>query len=167
MTATLTDREPEWVDTGSGPGYLRRAPTISLDPALRETAPRRPRANRDRLALGALAVIAALLGGMLLAQPTTTTPAGLRPLIMLSAVSLPLTVGADPGATVPTALVWYADGTRGSAGIALDQPWRPDRDVRMVTLVAAVSCSISIDERLVVDEGAAINRVAVCVWTAP
>lgn len=171
VTATLPDVDSDWTDSGTGPGYLRARPaTISLDqpprPALL-VAPTRRRVARPWLAAAGLGLVAALLGGMLLARPAASAPTGARPLIMLSAESLQMEIGVDLGATVPTAYVWYADGTRGSAGIALQQPWRPDRPVRMVTLVAGVSCGISIDEQLVVVEAAPVNRVALCVWTAP
>jgi hypothetical protein len=67
----------------------------------------------------------------------------------------------------PTATVWYADGTHGDASAALSQPWQPDRPVRMVTLAALDTCSITVDERLAVTEVAGADRLAVCVWTAP
>lgn len=116
------------------------------------------------IAIGAV-VVAALLGGMLLARPGE--PNGARPTLRISAESLPLAVGQDPGAFVPTVTVWYADGSRGEGSRALPGPWRPDRPVRMVTVVASVSCAILVDDELVVTEGAAVNRVAVCLWAAP
>jgi hypothetical protein len=136
---------------------------LDVAPPATTAAPRRE-PSRAWITAAVLGLIAAGLGGALVARPAS---AGVRPTFLLSAESNPGEVGVDPAAFVPTVTAWYADGTRGDAAEAITAPWRPDRPIRMLTLVAARSCSIEVDEVLAVVEQAATNRVAVCVWTAP
>jgi len=119
------------------------------------------------VASAALGVVCALLVGVLIARPSQTAPTGARPTLRISAVSNPGEVGVDLAAFLPTITVYYADGSHGEGSAALAAPWQPDRAVRMVTVAAGVECSIEVDDALVDLEHAAVNRVAVCVWTAP
>lgn len=66
-----------------------------------------------------------------------------------------------------TAIAYYADGTSGDASQALSAPWRPGKPVRMLAVASQGACSITVDEKLAVTEGAAVNRLAVCMWVAP
>jgi hypothetical protein len=114
------------------------------------------------VATGAV-MVAALLGGMLLARPLQAAPAGARPSIRIS-VDQSRTAATDFSQGTPTAIVSYADGTHGDASAAIAGPWTPDKPVVMLIVVAQSSCNLIIDERLVVTDGAATNRLAVCVW---
>jgi hypothetical protein len=67
----------------------------------------------------------------------------------------------------PTVVVYYADGTSGDGGQALSQPWTPPKPVREIVVTAGRACSITVDEVLAITEGAAVNRSAVCLWSAP
>jgi hypothetical protein len=130
--------------------------TIDLDAGPTPAASRRLGvSNVAGFAVAAMVGAAAALASLALpsrAGDAAATP----PLLRMSA-----------GGKLPTATVWYADGTHGDASSALSQPWRPDRPVRMVTLAALDACSITVEERLAVTEVAAANRLAVCVWTSP
>ena len=112
-------------------------------------------------------VVAAVLAGTLLPRPAATDP-GVRPRFTVTATSLPGELGVDPAAFFPTTAAYYADGTSGEAYKAMDPGgWVPDRPVLMLTVAAGVACSIQVDGRLEVNVRAPVNRVAVCVWTAP
>jgi hypothetical protein len=130
--------------------------TLDLDAAPTPPASRRLGvSNVAGFAVAAMVGAAAALAS--LALPTQAgDAAGTPPLLRMAAAG-----------KFQTATVWYADGTHGDASAALSQPWRPDRPVRMVTLAALDTCSITVEERLAVTEVAAADRLAVCVWTAP
>jgi len=116
------------------------------------------RARWPRSALAALCATAVLAGVVGATVAVLATPGRTHPIpsIMVSG-----------GGSLPTAEAWYTDGTHADASDALARPWQPDHQVRMVTVAAAGYCSITVDEQLMVAETAPVNRLAVCVWTAP
>jgi len=117
------------------------------------------------VAAAGLAVVAALLAGLLLARPTTPIPSGARPTIRIT-VDQSRTAAVDYSQGTPTTLVSYADGTRGeaSASALAGVPWTPEKPITMLIVVAQSACSINVDDVLEVTDGAATNRLAVCVW---
>jgi hypothetical protein len=114
-------------------------------------------------AVAALAVVTALLAGLLLARPVASVGPGVRPSIRIS-VDQSRTAATDFSEGTPTAIVSFADGTHGDASAAVAGPWTPEKPVTMLVVVAQSACNIIINERLEVTDGAAINRLAVCVW---
>ena len=114
----------------------------------------------------AFAVAAVLLAAVMIARPAVTGPVGERPEVRV-AVDQSRTNAIDFSQGTPTVTVSYADGTEGDAAAALTRPWTPDRPIVMLVVVAQLACSIEINGELADKRGAPINRLAVCVWTAP
>jgi hypothetical protein len=106
-----------------------------------------------------LAVVGLLVGIVVGAVASDASTAGQRrPTITARAQWLP------GSAFVPTATAWYADG--GRANLKLAVAWVADRPVRLVTVVAEVSCGIEVDGLLVAADQALASRYAVCAWAA-
>ena len=116
-------------------------------------------------AVVALGVVCSLLVGVLLARPATPGPSGARPTIRIT-VDQSRSAAVDYSQGTPTTLVSYADGTRGeaSASALAGVPWTPEKPITMLIVVAQSECSINVDDVLEVTDGAATNRLAVCVW---
>lgn len=146
---------------------LISAPKPLVDSAPEAHHPRMPvRGNLPWIAAAALGVVVAVMGGFLLARPAHATVTGARPEIRIT-VDQSRTNAVDFSQGTPTATVSYADGTQGDAVQAISGPWTPDRPIVMLVVVAQSACSIEINGELEDKRGAPINRLAVCVWTAP
>ena len=102
-----------------------------------------------------VAVLVAIAGAFVL---VAVIGADTVPTIVLRAQWLP--------ATLPTAVAWYQDGSREDVTRHLATPWKPERPLRLVTLVAGVVCSIEVDGRQVSADQASGGRTAVCAWVA-
>jgi len=119
----------------------------------------RARLSRGWTRLGGLLTATALFAGAAGAAVTVlATPGRAHPI-----PSIVVSGGGD----LPTVEVWYSDGTHVDASAALARPWRPDRPPRLITVAAPMYCSITLDGTLIVAEAAPVNRLAVCVWSAP
>lgn len=99
------------------------------------------------------AVAAAVLFLLAPPRPVPTPSLGSMPRIVIQADGAPY-----------SALAWYADGTQGDASAAMTAPWTPAQPVLMLTVAAANSCAIVIEDHLATAVTAPVNRLAVCVW---
>jgi hypothetical protein len=117
------------------------------------------RASRGWTRMAGLITATAIAAGAAgAAAATLATPGRTHPI-----PSIVVSGGGD----LPTVEVWYSDGTHADASAALARPWQPDRPPRLITVAAPMYCSITLDGALVVAEAAPVNRLAVCVWSAP
>jgi hypothetical protein len=119
-------------------------------------------------AIGVVVAIVLNLGTIAVALRGDPPSVGVQPRIWLAVDQRDAATLEADGYSV-TAIAYYVDGTRGDAyrGLEAGPGWVPDRPVSMIVLAGPGSCSISIDGNLVASEGAAVNRLAVCVWRAP
>lgn len=125
---------------------------IDLDAKARKRPPSPWPATAVALIVSAAVALAVLV--VLVVRPATP------PALRLTAQWLPRSE------RVPTALVWYVDGAQEDVTARLGaEAWRPERPVRLVTVVAEVACQIWVADTLAAEARSQDGRYAVCAWS--
>src|SRR5688572_27781878 len=121
-------------------------------------ATRAVRSNRWGWAPGFLGAFAGVLFvaalGAVVRAPADTPAAPVLPVIEVTVEGLTVLPEDRPELQwQPTITAWFADGTTAApAPLGRGEPWQPDRPIRMLTVVAAKSCTIVVDGQVAVDQ---------------